>query len=171
MDQSNGLVFRTSARLMFLFLLLVGLLAWALVRAVLTLFLGKPTDLAVSVGSGVLYAVLFSGFSLLLNRGNWSAVEVTDSALRLTERQRTALLPWQMIESATVHRPGPFAVLQVTLLPAVVAPTTTLRARLRAGKPVYTVNVGMLRPATDVLRAELARRLPPGGSSAHDPAR
>lgn len=72
-----------------------------------------------------------------------------------------AVLPWQAIQGATVRRPGPFAVLQVTLCPGAVAPSgTTFRPRIRAGQPVYTVNVGLLRPATGVLRTELAHSLP-----------
>ena len=162
MDGSNGTVFRTSTRLMFLFMLLIGMLAWVLVQAVLSLVAGRPpADLVTSIASGVLYAVLFSTFSLVLHRRNWSSVEVTGSALRLTERGRTALLPWQEIQSATVRRPGPLAVLEVTLLPASVAPSATaLRPRLRAGQPVYTVSVGLLTPTVSVLSTELARHLP-----------
>ncbi|MET8251190.1 hypothetical protein [Micromonospora sp. NPDC005197] len=162
MDASDGTMFRTSARLMFLFRLVIGLLAWALVQVVLSLVAGRPpADLTNIVASGVLYAVLLSAFSLALHRRNWSSVDVTGPALRLAERGRMAVLPWQAIQSAMVRRPGPFAVLEVTLLPAAVVPSaTTLRPRLRAGQPVYTVSVGLLRPATGVLRAELARHLP-----------
>ncbi|MEH0841137.1 hypothetical protein V6U81_01925 [Micromonospora sp. CPCC 205711] len=162
MDESDGTMFRTSARLMFVFMLVIGLLAWVLVQALLSLAAGRsPADLTNMTASGVLYAVLFSAFSLVLQRRNWSSVDVTCPALRLVERGRMAVLPWQAIQSATVRRPGPFAVLQVTLLPAAVVPSaTTLRPRLRAGQPVYTVRVGLLRPATGVLRTELARHLP-----------
>ncbi|MGK5519127.1 hypothetical protein ACSNN9_07185 [Micromonospora sp. URMC 107] len=161
MDET-GTMFRTSARLMFVFMLLIGLLAWALVQAVLSLANGRaPADLTSLAASGVLYAVLLSAFSIVLHRRNWSSVDVTGPALRLVERGRTAVLPWEAVQSATVRRPGPFAVLQVTLLPAAVVPSaTTLRPRLRAGQPVYTVSVGLLRPSTGVLRTELARHLP-----------
>lgn len=161
MDE-NKTVFRTSARLTFVFMLLIGLLAWVFVHAVLALIAGRsPADWTSIAVSGVLYAVLFSAFSLVLQRKNWSSVEVTDPALGLVEKGRRALLPWQAIQSATVRRPGPFAVLQVNLRPGAVAPSaTTLRPRIRAGQPVYTVNVGLLRPATGVLRTELARHLP-----------
>lgn len=159
MDESDGTVFRTSARLMFLLMLLIGLLAWALVQAVLSLVMERPAaGPGAIVASGVVYAVLFSAFSVALGRRNWASVHVTGPALRLAERGRMAVLPWQAIQSATVRRPGPFAVLQVTLRPAAVAPSApALRPRLRAGQPVYTVSVGLLRPPPGVLRAELAR--------------
>ncbi|WP_327031655.1 hypothetical protein [Micromonospora ureilytica] len=161
MDE-NETVSRTSARLTFVFMLLMGLLAWVVVQVVLALIVGRPpadwTSIAVS---GVLYAVLFSAFSLVLHRRNWSSVEVTGPALGLAEKGRTVVLPWQAIQSATVRRPGPFAVLQVTLRPGTVPPSaTTLRPRIRAGQPVYTVNVGLLRPTAGALRTELARHLP-----------
>ncbi|WP_444951060.1 hypothetical protein [Micromonospora ureilytica] len=161
MDESET-VFRTSARLTFVFQLLMCLLAWAVVQAVIALIAGRsPADLTSIAASGVIYAVLFSALSLVLHRRNWSSVEVTDPALRLAEKGRTVVLPWQAIQSATVRRPGPFAVLQVTLRPGAIAPSgTMLRPRIRAGQPVYAVNVGLLRPATGVLRARLARYLP-----------
>ncbi|MEV4826136.1 hypothetical protein [Micromonospora sp. NPDC049274] len=166
MDE-NETVFRTSARLIFVFMLLMGLLAWVVVQAVLALLAGRPpADLTSIAASGVLYAVVFSALSIVLHRKNWPSVEVTDRALGLVEKGRTAILPWQAIQSATVRRPGPFAVLQVTMLPGVVVPSgTTLRPRIQAGQPVYTVNVGLLRPATGVLRTELADHLP---QVAHD---
>ncbi|MEV4656536.1 hypothetical protein [Micromonospora sp. NPDC049301] len=162
MDENDERMFRTSARLTFVFMLLMGLLAWVVVQAVLALIAGRsPADLTSIAASGVLYAVLFSALSLVLHRRNWSSVEVTGPALGLVEKGRLAVLPWQAIQSATVRRPGPFAVLQVTLRPGAVAPSaTTLRPQIRAGQPVYTVNVGLLRPATGVLRTELARHLP-----------
>ncbi|MBM0274862.1 hypothetical protein [Micromonospora tarensis] len=162
MAENDKTMFRTSARLTFVFMLLMGLLAWVIVRAVLALIAGRPpadyTNIAVS---GVVYAVVFSVLSLVLHRRNWSSVDVTGSALGLVEKGRSAVLPWQAIHSATVRRPGPFAVLQVSLRPGAVAPPgMTLRPRIRAGQPVYTVNVGLLRPTTGVLRTELARHLP-----------
>ncbi|WP_124820537.1 hypothetical protein [Micromonospora ureilytica] len=165
MDE-NKTVFRASARLTFVFMLLMGSLAWVVVQAALALIAGRsPADWTSIAASGVLYAVLFSAFSLVLHRRNWSSVEVTDPALGLAEKGRMAVLPWQAIQSATVRRPGPFAVLQVTLCPGAVAPSaTTLRPRIRAGQPVYTVNVGLLRPATGVLRTELARHVPSAAS-------
>ncbi|WP_146765850.1 hypothetical protein [Micromonospora noduli] len=161
MDE-NETVFRTSARLTFVFMLLMGLLVWVVVQAVLALIAGRPpADLTSIAASGVLYAVVFSALSLVLHRRNWSSVEFTGPAVGLAEKGRTAVLPWQAIQSATVRRPGPFAVLQVTLRPGAVAPSgMTLRPRIRAGQPVYTVNVGLLRPAAGVLRTELARHLP-----------
>ncbi|MGC4867258.1 hypothetical protein ACLQ3B_17715 [Micromonospora sp. DT53] len=161
MDE-NETVFLTSARRTFVFMLLMGLLAWVVVQAVLALIAGRPpADLTSIAASGVLYAVVFSALSLVLHRKNWPSVQVTDPALGLVEKGRTAVLPWQAIQSATVRRPGPFALLQVTLRPGAVPPSgTTLRPRIRAGQPAYTVNVGLLRPATGVLRTELARHLP-----------
>ncbi|MCF0093771.1 hypothetical protein [Micromonospora sp. MH99] len=162
MDENDRTTFRTSARLMFVFMLLLGLPAWVLVQAVLALIAGRVaadyTNLAVT---GVVYAVAFSAFTVLLHRKTWSSVDVTGPALGLVEKGRSALLPWQTIRWTTIRRPGPFAVLQVALRPGAVAPPgTTLRPRIRAGQPVYTVNVGLVRPGTSVLRAELARHLP-----------
>ncbi|MGW0214299.1 hypothetical protein ACWDXH_07890 [Micromonospora chokoriensis] len=163
MDGNDRTMFRTSARLTFVLTVLMGLLAWVLVRTVLALIDGwPPADYTSIVISGALYAVLFGALTVVLHRKNWSSVDVTDSTLGLVEKGRSAVLPWQAIQSATFHRPGPFAVLHVTLRPGAVAPPhTTLRPRIRAGQPVYTVNVGLLRPAAGVLRTELARRLPP----------
>ncbi|MEV4764530.1 hypothetical protein AB0J89_18100 [Micromonospora chokoriensis] len=145
-----------------MFMLLMGLLAWVLVQAVLALIAGRlPTDYTSIAVSGVFYAVVFGVLSVVLHRKNWSSVDVTGPALGLVEKGRSVVLPWQAIQSATVRRPGPFAVLQVTLRPGAVAPPgTTLRPRIRAGQPVYTINVGLLRPATGVLRTELAHHLP-----------
>ncbi|MEU8217741.1 hypothetical protein AB0C47_18450 [Micromonospora taraxaci] len=155
-------MFRTSARLMFVFMLLLGLPAWVLVQAVLALIAGRPAaDYTNIAATGVIYAVAFSAFTVLLHRKNWSSVDVTGSTLGLAEKGRSAVLPWQTIQSATIRRPGPFAVLQVTLRPGEVAPPgMTLRPRIRAGQPVYTISVGLLRPAMGVLRTELARHLP-----------
>ncbi|MEU8392440.1 hypothetical protein [Micromonospora sp. NPDC048843] len=162
MNENDQTMFRTSARLTFVFMLLMGLLAWVLVQAVLALIAGRSAADYTSIAvSGVLYAVVFSALSLVLHRRNWSSVDVTGPALALAEKGRTAVLPWQAIQSATVRRPGPFAVLEVILRPEAVAPSaTTLRPGIRAGQPVYTINVGLLRPATGVLRTALARHLP-----------
>ncbi|SCL33001.1 hypothetical protein GA0070624_4622 [Micromonospora rhizosphaerae] len=162
MDERDGMTFRTSIRLMFMVMLLIGFLAWVFVQAVYSLVAGRlPTDLMSTAASGILYAVAFSALSLALHRRNWPSVHVSDPALGLAGKGRAAELPWPAIQSATVHRPGPFAMLQVTLQPGAVVPSaTTLRPRMCAGQPVYTVNVGLLRPATRVLRTELARHLP-----------
>ena len=146
---------------MFVVMLLLGFLAWVFAQAVFSLVAGRlPADLTSVAASGVLYAVLFSALSLVLQRRNWSSVQVTGPVLGLAEKGRAAVFPWQAIQSATIRRPGPFAVLQVTLRPGAVVPSaTTLRPRIRAGQLVYTVNVGLLRPTTGVLRTELARHL------------
>jgi ABC-type uncharacterized transport system permease subunit len=162
MDENDGLRFRTSAPLSFVFMLLAGFLGWLFVQVVFAFATGRtPADLTSTAAFGVLYAVLFAAFTLVLNRKNWSSVHVTGSALGLVAQGRNAMVPWGAIQSATVRRPGPFAVLQVTLRPGAVVPSaTTLRPRIRAGQAVYTVNVGLLRPAAGVLRTELARHLP-----------
>ncbi|MEO3771319.1 hypothetical protein [Micromonospora sp. B9E7] len=173
MDENDRTTFRTSTRLTFVFMLLMGLLAWVLVHTVLALIAGRlPADYTNIAVSGALYAVVFSVLSVVLHRKNWSSVDVTAPTLGLVEKGRSAVLPWQAIHSATVRRPGPFAVLQVTVRPGAVAPPgTTLRPRIRAGQPVYTVNVGLLRPATGALRDALARHLPPVPASERDAPR
>jgi hypothetical protein len=167
MDESEGTTFRTSARLMFVVMLLISFLAWVFVQAVFSLVADRsPADLTRIAASGVLYAVIFSTLWVVLQRRNWSSVQVTSPALGLLEKGRMAVLPWQAIQSAAVRRRGPYAVLQVTLRPGAVVPSApTLRPRIRAGQPVYTVNVGLLPPTTGVLRTELARHLPQVASS------
>ncbi|WP_433281788.1 hypothetical protein [Micromonospora sp. CA-244673] len=162
MDESDGMTFRASARLMFVVMLLISFLAWVFVQAVFSLVTGRlPADLARIALSGVPYAVIFSGLWLVLHRRNWSSVQIAGPALTLVGKGRVAVLPWPAIHSATVRRPGPLAVLQVTLRPGAVVPSaTTLRPRIRAGQLAYTVNVGLLRPAAGVLRTELGRHLP-----------
>ncbi|MEU0551070.1 hypothetical protein [Micromonospora sp. NPDC005979] len=154
-------------------MLLLGLPAWVLVQAVLALVAGRmATDYTNIAVTGVIYAVGFGAFTVLFHRKSWSSVDVTGSALGLVEKGRSVLLPWETIQSATIRRPGPFAVLQVTLRPGADAPpATSLRPRIRGDQPIYTVHVGLVRPGTGVLRSELARHLPPvAASERHAPA-
>ncbi|SCF22475.1 hypothetical protein GA0074695_4514 [Micromonospora viridifaciens] len=161
MDLQKGTAFRPSSPLIFGFYLLIAVVAWVFVQAVLAVVWGPPYDLPGAALSGVIFVAVYTAVSFALHRRNWSSVDVAGETLRLAAKGRTAVLPWQVIHSAMVRYPGPFATLRVTLRPEAILPPTTLRPRMRAGRAVYQVNVGLLRPTPRVLRAELARHLPP----------
>ncbi|MEU2610073.1 hypothetical protein ABZ570_00555 [Micromonospora sp. NPDC007271] len=166
MDLQQEKAFRASSPLIFGFYLLIAVVAWVFVQAVLAVVGGPPYDLSGAALSGAIFVAVYTAGSFALHRRNWSSVDVAGEALRLAEKGRAAVLPWPVIQSAVVRYPGPFATLRVTLRPEAVLPPATLRPRIRAGRPVYQVNVGLLRPTPRVLRAELARHLPPAPAPA-----
>ncbi|MFE9207211.1 hypothetical protein [Micromonospora sp. NPDC007230] len=161
---SDWMAFRLPVRRVFVMMFLVASASWLVVRAALALILWEPPHhpLLALVG-GLIYAIIFSGGWVVVHRGRWTWIRISSAAVELARSGRPVVLSWEAIESATIRRSGPFAVLQVALRPdAVAPPAPAQRPRQRRGRRIYTVDVGLMQPGVQALRAELARHLPQG---------
>jgi len=158
---ADWITFWLPASRVFVMMLLISFASWILTQAAYVLIFRQPSRGVLTVLlSGVIYAVVFSGFWLLLHHRRWTWIRVSGPALELARRGRPVVLSWEIVESATIRRRGPFAVLHVALRPGVVAPPAPAqRPRLRRGRLTYTVDVGLLQPGVQFLRSELARHL------------
>jgi hypothetical protein len=165
----DGTTFRTSPGLSFVVRLVIGYVSWLLVQVVLSVAFGRWPDVIPLLLPGLIFASAFAGLWHFFERRSRSSVRVTDEGLTLTEKQRVAVIPWTAVRSATIRRPWPFSVLEVTVHPAGAASwASAMQPLIRDGVPVYTVNVGLLRPGPAALRAAVDNALAsrPGGASA-----
>ena len=150
--------FRHSHGLSFVVRLAIGYVSWILVQVVLSVAFGRWPAVTRILLPGLLFAVAFSGFWLFFHRKKRSSVRITDEALILTENQRVVAVPWPAIRSTTIRHPWPFSVLEVAVHPSGVAAwPSALQPLIRDGEPVYSVDVGLLRPGPGALRAALTR--------------
>ncbi|MFU8854678.1 hypothetical protein ACNAW0_27450 [Micromonospora sp. SL1-18] len=163
---SDWVTFRLPVRRVLVMTFLIASAWWLVYQTALALILREPPHhpLLALVG-GLIGAVVFSGVWLVGHRGRWAWIRMSSTAVELARRGRPVVLAWEAIESATIRRPGPFAALQVTLRPeAVTPPAPAQRPHQRRGRRIYIVDVGLMQPGVQALRAELARHLPQSGT-------
>ncbi|MFG2057646.1 hypothetical protein ACGFI9_26850 [Micromonospora sp. NPDC048930] len=158
----DWVTFWLPVRRVFVAMFLIASASWLVVRAALALILWElPDHPLLALVGGLIFAVVFSGGWVVVHRGRWAWVRMSSAAVELARSGRPVVLSWGAIESATIRRPGPFAVLQVALRPdAVAPPAPAQRPRQHRGRRIYTVDVGLMQPGVQALRAELARHLP-----------
>lgn len=162
----DWVTFWLPVRRVFVMTFLIASASWLVVQASLAvIFWEPPHDPVPTLVGGLIYAIVFSGVWLVAHRGRREWVRMSSAAVELARNGRPVVLSWEAIESATIRRPGPFAVLQVALRPdAVAPPAPAQRPRQRRGRRIYIVDVGLMQPGVQPLRAELARHLPQGGA-------
>jgi hypothetical protein len=158
---ADWITFRLPAHRVFVMMLLISFASWVVAQAFVLIFRRPLQDLLGVLLTGVIYAASFSSFWLLFHRRRGTWIRISGPALELARRGRPVVLSWEAVESATIRRPGPFAVLHVALRPdAVAPPAPAQRPRQRRGRPTYIVDVGLLQPGVESLQTELARHLP-----------
>ena len=159
---SDWVTFWLPVRRVVVAMFLIASASWLVGQAAFAvIFWELPHDPLLALVGGLIYAGVFSGVWLVVHQGRWAWIRMSSAAVELARKGRPVVLSWEAIESATIRRPGPFAVLQVTLRPEAVAPPAPAqRPRQRRGRRIYTVDVGLMQPGVQALRAELARHLP-----------
>ena len=162
--QPRGLVFVT--------VLWVVALAWALCRGlyvlVLLAFGIRPTaaDIVTIAASLLLVPAVAACLVLLVawNRLGWLHSSLHGITFAATGR-RAVSLPWSAVAAVGLRHAGPFT--ELVVIPTSAAAATVQpgrgrppRVRHRAGESRYLVDVGVMSPGPNVLLAELHRRIP-----------
>jgi hypothetical protein len=119
-------------------------------------------DLIVVLELALIVPVVVSGLILLVagNRLGWLHSSMRGLDFAATGR-RPVHIPWAGIAEVSLRYRGPFTELIVTPVDADFAEPGDGPGRApRKRGPAYLVDVGLMSPAPEVLRAELHRRLP-----------